>query len=624
MRSHLSQLAVSTRSLSILLLVSACLFFVGLGRLPLLEPDEGRNAEVAREMLVSHDWITPHYDHLTYLDKPAFLFWMIAGTFDCLHVSEWSARFPSALLALATAMLVWAMARRMSGRQIGLLAGIVFATSPLVFAFARFVIFDMPLTFFLALAMYCFWLASETGFRRPALDVVAFAAMGIATLVKGPVGFLLPLITLAVYHALLGGFGALRKLRWGLGWIVFFAITLPWFVEVSIRNPSFPKYAFWDESLLRYFSGFHVHRSEGPWYYIPVYLLGFFPWSFFLLFAAWNRLKRWRAIWHERRHSQLFLLTWVGVVFVFFSISHSKLPGYFLPAIVPLSILMAMLWPQTQDSSAAQTPDWLTAGFAGMMLVGLLMAGALFVPLHGLETHLAGKLPAPLISQLRPSLFASGVILVALGFLGRNMVGSSRKRLARSLAFPVVALAIPLLVLRWRAFLTTYFNAFSSRKLAQTILVSPERGLTLYGYYYFRTSLPFYLRRPVGLVTEDGDEITSNFVEARLKLAREVLLRFDTQGGRNEEIGVGDRPREPLLLTGRELKSLSQSAPGPFMLLVQNNEVDELTRATGLITPLWVTWQYSVWEKTPTNQKLETRSQKGNPGGKMARRVSSF
>jgi hypothetical protein len=604
MRSAFTQLPVSTRSLVILLVVSACLFFVGLGRLPLLEPDEGRNAEVAREMLVSRDWITPHYDHLTYLDKPAFLFWMIAGTFDCFGVSEWSARFPSAILALATVLLVWAMARRMSGRQIGLLAGIIFATSPLAFAFARFVIFDMPLTFFVALAMYCFWLGSENEFSRPLLDVAAFAAMGLATLIKGPVGFLLPLITLGVYQALLGRFGALRKLHWVLAWIVFFAIALPWFVEVSIRNPTFPKYAFWDESLRRFFSGLHVHRSEGPWYYIPVYLLGFFPWSFFLLFAGWNRLKRWRAIWRERRKAELFLLAWVGVVFVFFSISHSKLPGYFLPAIAPLSILMAMVWPPTLGSST-HAPDWLTAGFAVMILFGLLMAGALLLPLREIEMHLAGKTPPSIISQLRPFLFSTGVILLALGFLGRNMVTPSRKKLARSLAFPVAALALPLLVLRWRGFLTTYFNAFSSRGLAQTILVSPERTLTVYGYYYFRTSLPFYLRRPVGLVTADGDEITSNFVAAHLKQAREVLLRFDTPGGGfrggNGEPGVRKSPWEPLFLTGRELKSLSQSAPGPFLVLAQNNEVDELTRATGQIAALWVAWRYSVWEKTPAN-----------------------
>jgi hypothetical protein len=582
-----------------------------LGRLPLLEPDEGRNAEVAREILVTHDWVTPHYDRLTYLDKPAFLFWMIAGSFGSFGVSEWSARFPSALLALATAVLVWAMARRMSGKNTGLHAGIIFATSPLVFWFARFVIFDMPLTFFVALAMYCFWVSSQSSFSRRWLDATAFAAMGIATLIKGPVGFLLPLITLVVYEALRRRPGNLKKLHWGVASMVFLAVTLPWFIDVSIRNPEFPKYAFWNESLQRYFSGVDMHRSVGPWYYIPVYLLGFFPWSFFLLFAAWNRRTKLRAIWQERRPAELFLLAWVAVVFVFFSVSHSKLPGYFLPAIVPLSILLAMVWPEA-ERSGEQSPDWLTAGFTIMILFGLVVAGARLFPLHELEVHLARKIPAFTLAQLRQALFFSGIILMALGILGRNMAASARRKWMSYLAFPVAALAVPLLVLRLRGPLKTDFDALSSRRLADTILASPERQLPLYGYYYFRTSLPFYLKRPVGLVTQDGDEITSNYVVANLREARAIMLDFDRQPPGSAP--TGRSAQEPLLITGRQLRFLSESPPGPFLLLVQNNEIDELFHAAGTLTPRWTGWRYSVWERQPPNSKVENGNSKLESG----------
>lgn len=724
MENPLTHLPAPTRPLAILLVISACLFFVGLGRLPLLEPDEGRNAEVAREMLVSRDWITPHYDHLTYLDKPAFLFWMIAGTFEGFGISEWSARFPSALLALATAVLVWVMARRMSGRNLGLQAGIILATSPLVFVFARFAIFDFPLTFFVALALYLFWLSSQSAFSRPSLDAGAFAAMAIATLIKGPVGFLLPLISLAVYQALLGKPRDLRKVHWAAGWIIFLAITLPWFIEVSLRNPGFARYAFWEESLHRFFSGTHMHRSAGPWYYIPVYLAGFFPWSFFLLFAGWSRRARWRALRRNELQPVLFLLSWAGVIFVFFSISHSKLPGYVLPAVPALSILTAIAWQDVNRAEPAQVPDWLSGGFAVMILVGLIMAGSQFFGLRGIEKVLARRLPASLISEIRPSLFVGGVIILALGFLGRNMAGRSRRRRIRSMAFVVVALTAPLLVLRWSRPLEVYFNVFSSRRLARTILASPQRNLTVYGYYYFRTSLPFYLRRPVGLITADGDETTSNYVVARLNEARRATLRFavapqipersaasrspaatllergktgtplatkvgasrdprrspqqalqfqrdrhslvtcplsllfreetaDCRGGSlryvlalpegsegNISFGIVHRfeydsrnsePKleaqwvsEPVLLTARELRQLSRAAPGPFLLLAQNNEVNELTGVTGALMPLWETWKYSVWEKNRTeirNQKSENKPETRN--WKLEARASS-
>ncbi|MGH9455338.1 MAG: ArnT family glycosyltransferase, partial [Terriglobia bacterium] len=134
-----------SRHFLFLLIISALFFFLGLGRFPLLEPDEGRNAEVAREMIALRDFITPHFNHLVYLDKPALFFWMVAGSFKVFGLNEWAARFPSAIMALGTILLVWLMGRRMFGGRTGFLAACVAASSPLVIAFSRTVIFDMTL-----------------------------------------------------------------------------------------------------------------------------------------------------------------------------------------------------------------------------------------------------------------------------------------------------------------------------------------------------------------------------------------------------------------------------------------------------------------------------------------------
>lgn len=582
-----------------------CLFFIGLGRLPLLEPDEGRNAEVAREMLVSHDWITPHYDTLPYLDKPIILFWAVAGSFRCFGLTEWAARFPSALAAVLTVLLAWLAGAKLDGGKTGLRAGVILATSPLFFALARTVIFDMTLTFWITLALLCFWFNSRRSSTSLQLDLIAFAAMGLAALTKGPVGFLLPLIVLLVYQALAGKFAQLKRLHWALGWMVFLAITLPWFIEVSLRNPGFPKYAFWEESLLRFTTGAHLHRSQGIFYYIPVYLGGFFPWSFFLLFAGWNWRKKWRRLREEAHHAELFLLTWAAVVFIFFTISHSKLPSYFLPALIPLSLLMALAWRDIEGSGAVRSPDWLTAGFAVMILLGLLMAvSPQLLHFHGFEKQLARKLPGSVLSLLRSSLLLGGLIVAALGFLGRNLAMRSRKPILRQLALGVVALTVPLLVLRWIAPLKNYFATFSSRRLAGAILTSRQRNLPIYGYYYFRTSLPFYLRRPVGLVTTDGDELTSNYVVARFKTLRKTA-RFPS-GINPSQTGTamtaeaqGEWAGQPLLLDSQQLSDLARSGPGPFLLIVQNHEINEALGAAGSMFPLWGAWKYSVWEKRP-------------------------
>lgn len=583
--------------LALLLLIAACVFFIGLGRLPLLEPDEGRNAEVSREMLVTHDYVTPHYDSLTYLDKPAFQFWLIAGSFRLFGISEWAARFPSALLALACVLLAWILSRSMEarGRGAGFRAGVILAVSPLFFVFARTVIFDMTLTLFVALALYLFWL--NDGRDRPSrgVDVVAFAAMGIATLTKGPVGFLIPLITLAVYCALARKAGRLRRVHWISGWIVFLAIVLPWFIAVSIRHPDFPKYALWRESLMRFSTGAHMHRSNSVFYYIPVYLGGFFPWSLFLLCVAWVRRRSWRKVFEPANRAMLFLLTWAGVVFVFFSISHSKLPGYFLPAIVPLSVLTGILWRDANRAAAGRQTGpatWMSGGFGITLLAGLFMAAAgLLMRFHQFAPHL--KAPPGVAAMLPSAIFSGGVIVAALAFLARNFAARPHGAAFRALTFAVIAFTVPLLAIRWISPIERYYAADSSRELARKILASPDRDLRIYGFYYFRTSLPFYLKHPVGLISTDGDEITSNYVIEHFR----AWVNNEARQATRDATGSPAKSRLPLLLDGAEFVKLAQSPGPPFLLMVRNNEVNLALENAGRLEPRWEAWKYSVWRK---------------------------
>jgi hypothetical protein len=238
-----------------------------------------------------------------------------------------------------------------------------------------------------------------------------------------------------------------------------------------------------------------------------------------------------------------------------------------------------------------------------MILLGLAAAAAGIFYFHGIAGHLAHKLPGSLLSELRPALLFGGIILAALGVLGRNM--AVRQRRMHPLAFAVVAFTFPLLALRCSAVASSYFNVFSSRQLARVVLRSPERNLTIYGYYYFRPGLPFYLRRPIGLVTADGDETTSNYVVAHFQALRKKELSFYA-GSSN---GPGAAPvNEPLLIDANELKNLSKSAPGPFLILVQNNEAAELIDTFGSMEPLWEAWKYSVWKRTVRRPASAVRS----------------
>ncbi len=572
---------------------------MGLGRLPLLEPDEGRNAEVAREMLATGDWVTPHFNTLTYLDKPALFFWLVAASFRIGGISEWAARFPSALMALATICLTWSLARRMMGLSTGLRSGIILATSPLTLALARLATFDMTLTFLLTLAMATYWIGEARGVRSAGLDGLMFAAIGAATLTKGPVGFLLPLLSILAYQAMRGRLRELGRLNWGLGVLVFFAVVSPWFIAVSVRNPDFPRYALWHESLQRFATG-RARRAGSLVYYVPVYLAGFFPWSFFLLWAGWTRLKRWREVRQDSHKPVTFLLAWAGVVFVLFSVSKSKLPVYFLPAVVPLSILMAQIWADLGSPGLSRPPDWLTAGFASMLGLGLLAALAPRLLLLGtLQARLVSKLHPSVAALMRPSLLYSGLIMVALAVVGRNLSRRLRGGVLSATTFALLALTVPLLAVRWVLPIRNYAAAASSRRLAETILASSERDMLLYGYFYFRTSLPFYLRRPVGLVTTDASELTSNYIPLHVdKLLFRAGVTAPVISERQQEPQPG--PMEPssrirhLLIDPNELTALSSSKP--MLVMTRNTLVGQLPIVVGRVEPLWMDSEYSVWK----------------------------
>ena len=584
--------------LLLLFVLAGCLFFAGLGSLPLLEPDEGRNAEVAREMLASGDWATPHYDGLPYLDKPPVFFWLVASSFKLAGLHEWAARAPSALMGLCLLLLSWFLTRRMFGDSTAARAGVIIATAPLAIVFSRLVIFDMTFAFFVTLAMLSFWFAEAAEFRRPGLDVLIFLAIGLAAITKGPVGFLLPLLSIAIYQALRGKLRELKRLRWGLGCAVFLATVLPWFISVSIRHPDFPRYALLEESLAR-FSGGLVHRKGGLLYYVPVYLVGFFPWSIFLLWVGWSRHKRWREFRDSSFSPSLYLLTWSAVTFAFFSLSQSQLPGYFLPAIVPLGILMAKAWDEVASQGSTRPPDWLTAGCASLLGAGLIVAAcsqlALFSSAH---SQLARKLYPAVFALLKPSILYTGLILAALAVVERNIAARARRTPLSVATLALLALTSPALLARWIGPLRAYAESNSSRRLANTILSSPERDLPICGYYYFRTSLPFYLRRPVGLVTTNGNELTSNYVAWRVS-----EIRHGTSQGTAGEVlprtftGLDPLPVDQRgLLDVLEFIDLTRSSPLPRLILVRNSHVSLLAHDVDRVEPMWTGWGFSVWK----------------------------
>jgi 4-amino-4-deoxy-L-arabinose transferase-like glycosyltransferase len=478
---------------AILLAIAALPILHALGRWPLLEPDEGRNAEVAREMLELGRWAVPHFNHLPYLDKPAMLFWLAGGSLAVAGVNEFAARLPAAVSAIVTIALTYSLARRLTDGPRAILAAAVFATAPLVLVFARLVIFDMPLTAFITLALWCLVRARLAG-GAAWLIPAASLAMAAATLTKGPVGVAVPLVSW------IAGRGALPPPRERtsvptvLLAIVLFSAAVGWWVALVLRSePDFLRYALVDETLLRFTSVARFHRGAPFYSYLLTLAWGFGPWCVVLIATAPDLLALRRLDTRESRAVR-FTARVAATMLLFFTLAASKRPQYILPAFVPLAILCALGWYQRPQRAAFG----LQVLGAAAVVSGAALAVAAF---HGL--HLEGGERS---AASAPVLAVAGVTIAAWGGLT-----VAARRLGTWPALACAALLGPALGMILLRPLEPWANMRSARTLAS--LLPP--GAKVVSFQAFHTSLPFYLRRPVPLLSGTAGELTSNYVCAQ-------------------------------------------------------------------------------------------------------------
>jgi 4-amino-4-deoxy-L-arabinose transferase-like glycosyltransferase len=227
--------------------------FYHIGAPALFEPDEGRNAEKARELLLIGDWVTPHQDFLPVLDKPIFFYWLVALSYKFFGISEATARLPLAIAALGCIVLMYRVVKSAFGFWEALWGALVLVTSVEFFLLARVVILDMTLTFFTTLALCCFYwgLHADRAGKRCLSYWIMYAAMAAATLVKGLVGIALPGMIITAFLVLTRRLAEFKRIPIISGTIIFLLISAPWYVLVELRNPGYLRYFFWEEHFVR-------------------------------------------------------------------------------------------------------------------------------------------------------------------------------------------------------------------------------------------------------------------------------------------------------------------------------------------------------------------------------------
>lgn len=495
------------RDLLILAVVLGIPFFQYLGALPLIDPDEGRYAEIPREMLERGDLITPTLNYVKYFEKPPLLYWINAASLKVFGQTEFAARFPSALCGLLTILATYVIARKLYGRRCALMSAFILGTSAGFVMQSRIILTDMLLTFCLTAALGAFIVAALREGRRskdfPWYLFYFFCAL--AVLAKGLIGMVFPAGIVFFYLLLSRRWRLFSEMRLATGLLLFLAVAAPWFVAVSLRNPEFAHFFFIREHFERFTSTVHG-RYQPFWFFVPVLLGTMLPWVFFVPGAL---TRAWRDRHHDEGRAEIYLLIWVLLIFLFFSKSSSKLIPYILPIFPPLAILVGRRLDALADGRGREIKG--IALVLGMGLLVLSLAAFGYARLSQVTEFLISQIPGwtvPLTQFVRHAPVFSVTASVVLGILflfqavgtlgsaGRNPL---RMVMVLCLGSFLLEIAVPRLIMG------EITRAESPRTLAMKVssLAGPETRIVTYGPMQ---AVSWYTGRRV-LVTGKIDEL---------------------------------------------------------------------------------------------------------------------
>ena len=360
-------------ALRILTLVGLCLFLFGFGlhSRVLWDVDEGMHAVMTKNILLTGDWITPTFNGENFYDKPILFNWLGAICFLLFGFNEFAARLPAAIFGTAGVLVTYYLGRKMLGPTLGLLAGVILASSAEYLLLSRVVVHDIALTLFTTLALCFFYLALVDVERRTRYFLLFWAAAGFAILAKGPLGLALPGLVIGVFLLATHKLALIKEMRISWGILILLAIAGPWYIAISLRNPDYLRY-FILEKNLGSFAPSNTHHAEPIYFYLRALSFGLLPWVAFVPLATIGAIRN-----RDRGPSDavLFLLIWVGTIFVFFSLATSKLESYILPVFPAVALLLGLYW---HDALTDPTPSrrqglvWSWAPVAALMATAVI------------------------------------------------------------------------------------------------------------------------------------------------------------------------------------------------------------------------------------------------------------
>jgi 4-amino-4-deoxy-L-arabinose transferase-like glycosyltransferase len=496
-----SPLLTGNRDILLLLVLMAILFFYRLGSYPLFDLDEPRYAEAAREMLERGNWVTPYFNYELRFDKPVLFYWLVALSYKLFGLSEFAARFSSAVAASVTALMVYTFGRYWLSRQFGFYAALILTTSVLFIGIARMSITDMTLTCFMTATTLCLFMAAHHHLRW---WLAAGAFAGLAVLTKGPVGIVVPGAIFTLYTLIIGDFRRCLINQWlPLALLVCLGVALPWYILAYQQNgPIFLDMLFLHN--VTRFSDVVSGHKQPVYFYVIVLLAGFLPWTVYLpatIQTLWNQAKTHRQQIQSRNFHYLvplYATVWTAFIFIFFTMGHTKLLTYILPLFPALALLLAETWQAKQNQEPAVAPkgQWFTIP-AWTLVAVTLIGGILFT------TQMDRLLP-----REAAGIQANGYNIAAVFIMLTGMTTTawliSKKKLQSALLSQAVTLSL-LLVVAMQGIVPNVSKA-AQGVMMDYLAKTGRKPLVIYEIQ--RPSLTFYGQRRIPrFVEEDRPEL---------------------------------------------------------------------------------------------------------------------
>jgi len=517
--------------LLILAVLCLILYFLFLGNYKLIDVDEPRYAEAAREMLQSGNWLTPYFNYEIRFDKPVFIYWLIALSYIVFGVTEFAARFPSAIMATLLVFFTYFFGRQTISKSFGFTSALILASSLEFMALARMSITDMTLSFFICATIFSGLLAAFSikkqeeqkpeGFFEKYSDVIywslAYLFSGAAVLTKGPVGFVIPAAVFAVCFILTGSLKKNLRLNYVVpGVMIFFAVVAPWYyLIIKEHGMKFVNYFFLEHNLARFGGGKLGH--EQPFYFYPiVIILGIFPWMFYMIsafikyipetFKQFKELKFTNlAVFKDADNSLkviLFSFVWFFVILLFFSASSAKMLTYILPLFPALALLTGKIWVDyISENKNEKAMKYSSLISAIMFLLMAVVSAVEFMSLMPKAQELGlnhGSLAMPMLFFTVPVL-----LLVYISRQQKIKAYFALVFMMTGITLLAVAVIMPIVYNSAQVDLIKYVNISNNYNSGDTELIT--YGLT-------KPSLVFYSHKKVPFVSSEDITLLSNYL----------------------------------------------------------------------------------------------------------------